>query len=440
MLKVTKFGGSSLADSRQFAKVRRIMETDASRRVIIVSAPGKRHAKDNKITDLLYLCKAHLRYDVEYESIFKLIMERFFSIREELGLRTDLEKEFTEIRSHLSKNVSADYLASRGEYLNARLMGEYLGYQFIDAKDVIFFHYDGTLNHEKTAARLREIYDVYEHIIIPGFYGSMPNGEIKVFSRGGSDITGAIVAAALDADIYENWTDVNGILLTDPRIVPEAKPIARVTYEELRELSYRGASVLHEDTIFPVRQKDIPLNIRNTNEPDNPGTMIRESFPEEASENGSRFVTGITGRKDYSIITISKSHLSDNLYTLRKVLELFDHYKLPIAQLPSGIDCFSVVTPTADWKDRGYELLAEIQKSTGARVRVEEDEISLISVVGRQMAYRKGVSGLIFSALGENDINIRIIEQSAGEINIMIGIATEDFEKAIRVLYSSFVK
>lgn len=439
MLKVTKFGGSSLADSRQFIKVRHIMEEDASRKVIIVSAPGKRHAEDNKITDLLYLCKAHLRYDVEYESIFRLIVERFLSIREVLGLKTDLEKEFSVIRSHLSKNVSTDYLASRGEYLNALLMGEYLGYRFVDAKDVIFFHYDGSLDQEKTAARLREVYDVYERIIIPGFYGSLPNGEIKVFSRGGSDITGAIVAASLDADIYENWTDVNGILLTDPRIVPEAKPIARATYEELRELSYMGASVLHEDTIFPVRQKDIPLNIRNTNEPDAPGTLIRESFPEELDDETNRFVTGITGRKDFSIITVSKSHLSDNLYTLRKVLELFDQYKVPIAQLPSGVDSFSIVTPTAAWKEKGYELLAEMQKKTGARIHVA-DEISLIAIVGRHMAYRKGVSGRIFSALGDNDINLRIIEQAAGEINIMIGVSTDDFEKAIRVLYDSFVK
>lgn len=439
MIKVAKFGGSSLSDGAQFAKVKNIIEQDPSRRVVVVSAPGRRTSDDNKVTDLLYLVKAHIKYDVSYDSIFEMIEQRYMDIRSECGLSLDLDQEFEIIRSKLSKNISMDYLASRGEFLNAKLMAEYLGYQFVDSADLISFKYNGDVDMEKTEQNFKEIFDVYNKIVIPGFYGSLPNGDVKVFSRGGSDVSGAIAAASLDADVYENWTDVSGILMVDPRIVENPKSIARVTYAELRELSYMGAAVLHEDTVFPVRAKDIPLNIRNTNEPDNPGTIIRESFGEDSPEESNRFITGITGKRDFSLIKITKGNIGENLNTLRKVLNICEQHDVPISQIPSGVDSFSIITPSSKLEQCKYDVLAAIKKECGIDAEIDQG-ISMIAIVGRQMAYKTGISGKLFGALGVNKINIRIIEQCADEINIMIGVFNEDFEKAIRVLYESFAK
>lgn len=439
MIKVAKFGGSSLSDGAQFAKVKNIIEQDPSRRVVVVSAPGRRTSDDNKVTDLLYLVKAHIKYDVSYDSIFEMIEQRYMDIRSECGLSLDLDHEFEIIRSQLNKSVSMDYLASRGEFLNAKLMAEYLGYQFVDSADLISFKYNGDVDMEKTEQNFKEIFDVYNKIVIPGFYGSLPNGDIKVFSRGGSDVSGAIAAASLDADVYENWTDVSGILMVDPRIVENPKSIARVTYAELRELSYMGAAVLHEDTVFPVRAKDIPLNIRNTNEPDNPGTIIRESFGEDSPEESNRFITGITGKRDFSLIKITKGNIGENLNTLRKVLNICEQHDVPISQIPSGVDSFSIITPSSKLEQCKYDVLSAIKKECGIDAEIDQG-ISMIAIVGRQMAYKTGISGKLFGALGVNKINIRIIEQCADEINIMIGVFNEDFEKAIRVLYESFAK
>lgn len=439
MIKVAKFGGSSLSDGAQFAKVKNIIEQDPSRRVVVVSAPGRRTSDDNKVTDLLYLVKAHIKYDVSYDSIFEMIEQRYMDIRSECGLSLDLDQEFEIIRGKLNKNISMDYLASRGEFLNAKLMAEYLGYQFVDSADLISFKYNGDVDTEKTGHNFKEIFDVYNKIVIPGFYGSLPNGDIKVFSRGGSDVSGAIAAASLDADVYENWTDVSGILMVDPRIVENPKSIARVTYAELRELSYMGAAVLHEDTVFPVRAKDIPLNIRNTNEPENPGTIIRESFGEESPEESNRFITGITGKRDFSLIKIAKGNIGENLNTLRKVLNICEQHDVPISQIPSGVDSFSIITPSSKLEQCKYDVLAAIKKECGIDAEIDQG-ISMIAIVGRQMAYKTGISGKLFGALGDNKINIRIIEQCADEINIMIGVFNEDFEKAIRVLYESFAK
>lgn len=439
MIKVAKFGGSSLSDGAQFAKVKNIIEQDPSRRVVVVSAPGRRTSDDNKVTDLLYLVKAHIKYDVSYDSIFEMIEQRYMDIRSECGLSLDLDQEFEIIRGKLNKNISMDYLASRGEFLNAKLMAEYLGYQFVDSADFISFKYNGDVDTEKTGQNFKEIFDVYNKIVIPGFYGSLPNGDIKVFSRGGSDVSGAIAAASLDADVYENWTDVSGILMVDPRIVENPKSIARVTYAELRELSYMGAAVLHEDTVFPVRAKDIPLNIRNTNEPENPGTIIRESFGEESPEESNRFITGITGKRDFSLIKIAKGNIGENLNTLRKVLNICEQHDVPISQIPSGVDSFSIITPSSKLEQCKYDVLAAIKKECGIDAEIDQG-ISMIAIVGRQMAYKTGISGKLFGALGDNKINIRIIEQCADEINIMIGVFNEDFEKAIRVLYESFAK
>ena len=441
MLKVIKFGGSSLSDSSQFAKVKNIVESDDSREVVVVSAPGKRDSSDNKITDLLYLIHAHIRYGVSYENVLGMVRDRFLGIKTGCGLSTDIGKIIDETFAGVDKKTSVDFIVSRGECFNAMLMAEYLGYRFVDAADWLCFEYSGKVNAEKSEKKLRELKSIYGRIVTPGFYGALPNGDIHVFSRGGSDITGALAASYLDADVYENWTDVSGILMVDPRIVKNPKTIARVTYDELRELSYMGASVLHEDTVFPVRIKDIPVNIRNTNEPDDPGTIIREHFDDELEEETERFITGIAGKRNFSIINIYKSRIGEEkLGLLRQVLEVFARYNIPVEQIPSGVDSFSVVFPTESMKSRKHELIHELSELESIDDCTLTEGISLIAIVGRQMAYRTGISGKIFRTLGENKINIRTIEQGADEINIMVGVYDEDFEKAIRLLYESFAK
>lgn len=441
MLKVLKFGGSSLADSSQFAKVKEIVEADDSRQMVVVSAPGKRFGEDNKITDLLYLIHAHLKYGVSYDSILVTIMERFSEIRQAFGLSIEIEKIIDETFSGIDKKTSVDYIVSRGEYFCALLMADYLGFRFVDAADWLVFNYEGKVDTQATEMKLREFKEIYGKVVTPGFYGAMPSGEIRVFPRGGSDITGAIAAAALNAGIYENWTDVSGIMMVDPRIVPDPKTIARVTYDELRELSYMGASVLHEDTVFPVRLKDIPVNIRNTNAPMDPGTIIRENFDDELEEEHERFITGIAGKRNFSIINIYKSRIGeDKLGLLRQVLDVFARYDIPVEQIPSGVDSFSVVFPSDSIKVRKYDLMHELSENESIDNCSLTEGISLIAIVGRQMAYRTGVSGKIFRALGENAVNIRTIQQGSDEINIMVGVFDEDFDKAIRVLYESFAK
>lgn len=439
MIKVLKFGGSSLSDSSQFAKVKEIVESDESRQIVVVSAPGRRNSEDSKITDLLYLCHAHIKYDVPFDNIRKMIVDRYVEIRNECELSVDIESEINEIFDNLNKRTSVDYIASRGEYLNAVLMADYLGFKFVDAAEWLAFDYKGEVDLNKSEKILNEFYDVYGKIVTPGFYGAMPNGEIKVFSRGGSDITGAIAAAAVRADIYENWTDVNGIKMVDPRIVDNPKTIARVTYDELRSLSYMGAAVLHEDTIMPVRLKDIPVNIRNTNDPDNPGTIIREDFEQDSEEEKDRFITGIAGKKDFSIVNIYETSLGeDKIILMRKVLAIFDKFDVPVEQIPTGVDSISVVVPSAAIAGKKYEIMAALREETQIDRCDITEGVSIIAIVGRQMAYRTGVSGRIFGALGDNKVNIRTIEQGADEITIMIGVYTEDFEKTVRILYDSF--
>ena len=440
-MKVLKFGGSSLSDSSQFAKVREIVLQEPVREVVVVSAPGKRNSSDNKITDLLYLIHAHIKYGVAYDNILNMITERYVEIRNECGLQTDIEKIISDTFAGINKSTSVDHIVSRGEYFCALLMAEYLGYTFVDAADWLIFDYNGKVDRKASDAKLRDLKNIYEKIVTPGFYGVFPSGEVHVFPRGGSDITGAIAAAALEAEVYENWTDVSGILMVDPRIVKDPKTIARVTYDELRELSYMGASVLHEDTVFPVRLKDIPVNIRNTNAPDDAGTIIRERFEDELKEEHERFITGIAGKRNFSIINIYKSRIGEaKIGLLRQVLEVFDRYDIPVEQIPSGVDSFSVVFPTASMKARKYDLMHELTENDGIDTCELTEGISLIAIVGRQMAYRTGISGKIFRALGDEKINIRTIEQGADEINIMIGVYNEDFEKAVRVLYDSFAK
>ena len=438
MIKVAKFGGSSLAGAEQFRKVRDIVRADESRRFVVVSAAGKRFKTDHKVTDLLYLVQAHLKYGVSHEEILSMIEDRYVEIRDQLGLSFDVEKEFDTLRRWLTPDVSVDELVSRGEYLNARLMAEYLGYRFVDATEVIYFQYDGKIDMEKSCEAIRRAARDAEGLVIPGFYGAMPNGRIRVMSRGGSDITGEVVAAAGDADVYEHWTDVSGILMADPKIVKNPRPIPRITYSELRELSFMGASVLHEESILPVKEKNIPLNIRNTNEPDNPGTMIMESIDAEESDN-QRFITGIAGRRNFTVLTIYKKQISTDTRILRETLEMFETLKVEIDHITLDVDSFSLVVPTEQVRERIYDIIADVKRQCKPDSIRMADDIALIASVGRKMVRNPGICGKIFQALGENGVNIRMIAQGAEEISIIVGVENADFEKTIRVLYDGFV-
>ena len=429
-----------MADAAQFEKVRSIVTSDESRRVVVVSAAGKRYKDDHKVTDLLYLCYAHLQYGVSCDGIYQMICDRYLSIRDELGLRTDLEGEFAALRRKMDQGISQDELVSRGEYFAAKLMADYLGFDFLDSTMWLKFRLDGSVDQEAS-------YEALQHaasgrrVVMPGFYGVMPDGAIKTFTRGGSDITGALAAAALDADVYENWTDVSGFLMADPKIVPDPRPIERITYAELRELSYIGAQVLHEGTVSPVREKNIPLNIRNTNQPEHPGTMIREAFDDTAAElQESSMITGIAGKKGFSVITMTKNGMSSELGVIRRVLEILERYHINVEYIPSGIDSVSLVVETGKAAPYLYQALGDMEKEIKPDSLHVTDGMAVVAAVGRKMAFQPGSSGKIFAKLGENGINIRMITQGPEELNIIVGVDSADFEKAIRVLYNSFVK
>ena len=438
MLKVAKFGGSSMADANQYRKVKSIISADPARQVVVVSAAGKRNKKDHKITDLLYLCHARVRFGVECDAVFDMITQRYIQIRDELGLKTPLEEDFAILKQRLdSGTVTEDELASRGEYYSALLMAEFLGFRFVDAADWIRFRMDGSVDQSASYEALSEISAV-GGIVIPGFYGRMPDGRIRTFTRGGSDITGALAAAALDADVYENWTDVSGILMADPRIVDDPQAIPEVTYDELRELSYSGAQVLHELTIFPVREKNIPLNIRNTNDPEDPGTMIRENFEGDATPD--RFITGITGRKDFTVISLSKRGISSQVGVLRRMLSILENHGISVDYAPCGIDNISVMMPTESIAPRLYTVLGELQQELQPDSLDVHDQIAIVAAVGRKMRGKPGITGKLFAALGEAGINIRMINQGPDELNVVLGVDNREFAHAIRVLYHSFTK
>ena len=441
-MKVVKFGGSSMADAGQYRKVRDILLADPERRVVVVSAAGKRFGNDHKLTDLLYLCYAHVQYGVDCSSIFDMIASRYLDIRDELGLDLPLEPELEALKKRIdAKDVTQEELVSRGEYFSAKLMAAYLGFQFVDAADWVMFNMDGTVNREVSYKALRNQVLLGYGAVIPGFYGAMPDGSIHTFSRGGSDITGALAAAALDADVYENWTDVSGFLMADPKIVKDPKPIERITYAELRELSYIGAQVLHEGTVSPVREKNIPLNIRNTNQPEHPGTMIREAFDDTAAElQESSMITGIAGKKGFSVITMTKNGMSSELGVIRRVLEILERYHINVEYIPSGIDSVSLVVEAAKAAPYLYQALGDMEKEIKPDSLHVTDGMAVVAAVGRKMAFQPGSSGKIFAKLGENGINIRMITQGPEELNIIVGVDSADFEKAIRVLYNSFVK
>jgi len=439
MLKVVKFGGSSCADATQFAKVRSIVQSDPARRVVVVSAPGKRFKDDHKITDLLYLCAAHIKYGVACDDIFGMIRGRYNDIARGCKLNINLDGEFDALWERMQRGeVSDDELASRGEYFSAKLMAAYLGFDFVDAALWIKFRFDGSVDQAASYEALQRAADG-RGVVIPGFYGVMPDGHVKTFSRGGSDITGALAAAALDADVYENWTDVSGILMADPRIVKDPAPIRHVTYNELRELSYVGAQVLHEGAVYPVREKGIPLNIRNTNDPKHPGTLIMEKVDDEHSDSDT-FITGIAGKKGFSIITIAKTSLSSEHGVLLQIMDVLERHEINVEFILSGIDTVSLMVSAEQVSNQLYEVLGELQKELKPNNITVTEHIAIVAAVGRRMAYRLGTSGKLFAALGKNGINVRMITQGPDELNIIVGVEEKDFEQAIRVLYDSFVK
>ena len=438
-MKVVKFGGSSMADAGQYRKIRDILLADPERQIVIVSAAGKRYSGDHKLTDLLYLCHSHVKYGVDCSRIFKMISSRYLDIQSDLDLDLDIEQELRTLKKRIdAKEVTREELVSRGEYFSAKLLASYLGFQFIDAADWVKFRLDGTVNQEETYAALRERVTPGHGAVIPGFYGAMPDGAIHTFSRGGSDITGSLAAAALDAEVYENWTDVSGILMADPRIVEAPQTIPEVTYDELRGLSYSGAQVLHEDSIFPVREKNIPVNIRNTNDPDAPGTMIQENF--DGDHDQDRFITGITGKKDFSFISLSKRGMTNQVGVLNKALNVLVRHNISVDYVPNGIDNVSLVLPTKTIEKQLYTIMAEIQREVEPDTLEVQHHIAVVAAVGRKMAKRPGISGRIFAALGKAGINIRMINQAPDELNIIFAVDNDDFEAAIRVLYNSFVK
>lgn len=438
MLKVVKFGGSSCADATQFAKVKSIVQSDPARRVVVVSAPGKRFRDDHKITDLLYLCAAHIKYGVACDDIFNIIRGRYNDIARGCKLNLNLEAEFDALWEKMQNGISDDELASRGEYFSAKLMAAYLGFDFVDAAHWIRFRFDGSVDQSASYEALQRAADG-RGVVIPGFYGAMPDGHVKTFSRGGSDITGALAAAALNADVYENWTDVSGILMADPRIVKDPAPIRHVTYNELRELSYVGAQVLHEGAVYPVREKGIPLNIRNTNDPGHPGTLIMEKIEDDRDDSDS-FITGIAGKKGFSIITVAKTSLSSEHGVLLQIMEVLERHEINVEFILSGIDTVSLMVSAEQVQRQLYEVLGELQKELKPNSITVAEHIAIVAAVGRKMAYRLGTSGKLFATLGEHGVNVRMITQGPDELNIIVGVEEKDFEQAIRVLYDSFVK
>lgn len=435
-VKVAKFGGSSVADALQIEKIRNIIENDEDIKYVVVSAPGKRFSEDSKVTDLLYLCKTHIEHKIPYEQIFQVICDRFMAVEVNLDVDIDLEHEFEEIERNLEAGASADYIASRGEYLNAMIIASYLGYDFVDAAKIVKFDEKGRFMEELTDKAIKKELANHEKAVIPGFYGSKIDGSVKTFSRGGSDITGSIIARAVGADMYENWTDVSGFLMADPRIVKDPKPISTVSYKELRELSYMGASVLHEDAIYPARVANIPINIRNTNRPEDPGTIITA---EPAKLEDGQIIAGIAGSKDFTVIAMYKNLMSSERGFIRKMTGILEDFDVPIEHIPSGIDTLSVVIDNNVIDGRLDEIVEEFTRQLKPDTIEVFEDMALIATVGHGMSSRTGVSAALFTALAKEKINIRMIDQGSSEMNIIVGVENKDFEKAIKSIYEAFV-
>jgi len=435
MVKVVKFGGSSLASATQFAKVANIIHADESRKYVIPSAPGKRNSKDTKVTDMLYQCYDLAKEEQDFRIQLKKIKERYDSIINGLSLKLSLDEEFKKIEENFKNKAGVDYAASRGEYLNGIIMAHYLGYEFIDAATVIFFDEDGNFLSKKTDKVLGERLKHIEHAVIPGFYGAKEDGTIRTFSRGGSDITGSIVAKAIHADLYENWTDVSGCLVADPRLIENPAVIKVITYRELRELSYMGASVLHEDAIFPVRKEGIPINIRNTNSPEDEGTLIVESTCRQPDYT----ITGVAGKKGFVAVNIDKDMMNSEIGFCRKVLMAFEENGISIEHMPSGIDTMSVLVHRKEFEGKEQQVLSSIHRYAKPDSIELEADLALIAVVGRGMKSMRGTAGRIFSALAHASVNVKMIDQGSSELNIIIGVRELDFETALKAIYDIFV-
>jgi aspartate kinase len=434
-IKVAKFGGSSLADPAQYQKVKTIILADSDRQLIVPSAPGKRHREDIKITDLLYLCQAQVSHRVPFSEIFRIISDRYIQIARELSIEFDLEKVLEDTREKIGSGANLDYVVSRGEYLNGLLLASYLNCRFVDAAEVIRFNKEGVVDPQATRLAFQEKIVSGERVVIPGFYGSMPDGSLKIFPRGGSDITGAVVARAAGADIYENWTDVSGFLVTDPRIVPHSQQIHTITYRELRELSYMGAQVLHEETIFPVLEAGIPINIKNTNEPENPGTMI-VSYADPVSPRGS--ITGIAGLRDFTVIALEKNLMKREMGFVRRLLTILEQQQIRFEHMPSGIDSLSLVIRNSELNGKLDDLLEEIRLQCQPDLLEVYPNMALIATVGHGMAYTPGISSRLFTALFNAGVNVRMIDQGSSEINIIVGVENKDFESAVSAIYHAF--
>ena len=435
MKKVVKFGGSSLASAEQFRKVGDIIRSDEARRFVVPSAPGKRFDGDTKVTDMLYKCYAAAEAGEKFGKLLEDIKARYYEIIHGLELSLSLEEEFQVISESFAGKAGTDYAASRGEYLNGIVMAAYLGYEFVDAAEVICFDEDGNFAADETNAKLSARLAEAESAVVPGFYGAMPDGKVKTFSRGGSDVTGSIVAKAISADIYENWTDVSGFLVTDPRIIENPKVIETITYRELRELSYMGATVLHEDAIFPVRKAGIPINIRNTNAPQDKGTLILES----TCRRPKYTITGIAGKKGFAALNIEKDMMNAEVGFGRKVLQVFEENGISFEHMPSGIDTMTIFVHQSEFEEKEQKVLAGIHRAVNPDSVDLEANLALIAVVGRGMRATRGTAGRIFSALAHANINVKMIDQGSSELNIIIGVRNDDFEAAIKAIYDIFV-
>ena len=435
MKKVVKFGGSSLASAAQMKKVGDIIRSDDARRYIVPSAPGKRYSDDTKVTDLLYQCYDSASAGQEIHGLILQIRDRYQEIIDGLNLKLDLDDEFSLIEDHFRRQAGRDYAASRGEYLNGRVLAAYLGFRFVDPAEIICFDESGNFDSEKTHDVMRARLKTIEYAVIPGFYGAMPDGSIKTFSRGGSDVTGSIVARAVRADVYENWTDVSGVMVTDPHVVPNPEVIETITYRELRELSYMGASVLHEDAIFPVRREGIPINIRNTNRPEDPGTLIVES----TCRQPKYVITGIAGKKGFCSINIEKDMMNSELGFGRRVLQVFEENGISFEHMPSGIDTLTVLVHQSEFVEKEQTVISGLHRAVNPDTIDMEGDLALIAVVGRGMKAKKGTAGLVFSALSHARVNIKMIDQGSSELNIIIGVKNDDFEAAIRAIYDVFI-
>ena len=432
MQKVVKFGGSSLASAKQFKKVKSIILSDSSRHYVIPSAPGKRHNRDTKVTDMLYACYAQAAAGDDFSQTLKEIRERYEKIIDGLSLAFSLDQEFQEIEKNFRNKEGKDYAASRGEYLNGRILAAYLDFAFVDAANVICFTEKGTLDAEKTNASLASVLAEYPYAVIPGFYGSMPDGSIHTFSRGGSDITGSLVARAI---LYENWTDVSGFLIADPRIIENPEVIDTITYRELRELSYMGATVLHEEAIFPVRKEGIPINIRNTNAPEDKGTMIVQ----DTIKVPKYTITGIAGKENFVSLHVEKAMMNEEIGYGRRVLQVLEDNGISFEHMPSGIDTLSVCVRQEAFEQHEQEVIAGIHRAVSPDLIELEAGIALIAVVGRGMKEIRGTAGRIFSALAHANVNVKMIDQGSSELNMIIGVKNEEFHRAVKAIYDIFV-